>query len=392
MSDQPADNATTLAPALQLLEEAVDLVASGKAGHATCNATAIQTLREVLSYVADENHDGRDVSRITLAVAVEGEEGRNHVDVLLALTPPDYEGDRDALFTPEIFVREPSEVSAASPSEPTLPTVPPPPAAEPPSSPSEGELAVEASTEVEDKTIAEPSRTATNLKKPEARSRNGAHFGCGQYLPDKPTPPPPDSNTPSPTTPTPTTTAAATALRNDLFYTTADGRVDVLRHQSPFHYTNTSRVDRSVWPNKDPRRQWKAHFYICDICVREQSEELDAPDAMLFCKCLAPLFSPPGGSDSGVQIVEVEPSTLGVQALRRFSGGSVLAEFAGLVTSGMSIEECPRNWTRYLRYTTCECSNVELDLVTWRGVEKVVVRVRNRCSIGEGDELMLAYV
>ncbi|KAK8169622.1 hypothetical protein IWX90DRAFT_485546 [Phyllosticta citrichinensis] len=466
MSDQPTENATTLRPALQLLKEALDLVVFGQVGRASINPTAIQTLREVLSYVAE---DGHDVSRVTLAVAIEGPEGQHHTDVLVALTPLDYEGDRDELFAPDAFIREASQVAAshpevttspleviasppdviasprevtASPPDPRLPTIPPeppsrgpppeqppsvpqqappgpeqppsrgppsvahqpPPVPEQPPSPSENEVtvedevAVEDSTDSEDGIISEPCRTMSNLERVTAsRPRNPAHFGSGQYLGK----PPPSDSKPSPTTPA--------ALRNDQFYLSRWGIVEMLRHKAPFRYTNESRVDRTVWPNEDPRQQYTAEFYVCDVCYREQSEDPDARDDEMYCQCVSSLIFP---KDSSVNIVEVEPSILSVKALQCFRGGSIIAELVGLVTFGKDIEEYPRalnvcrreviyqisqdsegNWTRYLRYTTCDqCSNLELKVFTWRGAERVVVKVIDSCIVSRGDELMLAYV
>ncbi|KAK7534058.1 uncharacterized protein J3D65DRAFT_679033 [Phyllosticta citribraziliensis] len=464
MSDQPTGNATILGPALQLLEEALDLVVSGQVGRASINPGAVQTLREVLRYVAE---DGHDVSRIALAVAIEGPEGQHHTDVLVALTPLDYEGDHDELFAPDAFIRESSQAPASPPEvtarppestadppevtvslpDPRLPTIPseppsrgpppeqppsvpqqpppgpeqpprrgPPSVPEQPPSPSEDEVsvenevtaedevvvedeaAVEDSTDSEDGIISEPCRTMSNLERVTAsRPRNPAHFGSGQYL----SKPPPSDSKPLPTTPA--------ALRNDQFYLSRWGIVEMLRHKAPFRYTNESRVDRTVWPDEDPRQQYTAEFYVCDVCYREQSEEPDARDDEMYCQCLSSIIFP---KDSSVNIVEVEPSTLSVKALQCFRGGSIIAELIGLVTFGKDIEEYPRalnvcrreviyqisqdsegNWTRYLRYTTCDqCSNLELKFFTWKGAERVVVKVIDSCVVSRGEELMLAYV
>ncbi|OMP82573.1 SET domain-containing protein [Diplodia seriata] len=167
-----------------------------------------------------------------------------------------------------------------------------------------------------------------------------------------------------------------------------------------FRHVRESRVDRDVWPDPtyDPRRVYLDASYNCELCGREQ---LDDPNEG-SCQCLVDIIN---ATPVAVQVFETAHMGMGIRALQAFRSNKILGEFVGIVgmadddidvlrssTHGGKYQICQRregNWTRYINHA-CD-SNAAVTKYLWRGIERMVVMVREDAQVAFGEEITVHY-
>ncbi|KAL2826363.1 hypothetical protein BJY01DRAFT_229781 [Aspergillus pseudoustus] len=165
-----------------------------------------------------------------------------------------------------------------------------------------------------------------------------------------------------------------------------------------FKFIDDSLIDQVAFGLEDPRRVPNIDSNICQICKGQQADD----GVSNRCSCFPTLF----GGVRYPQPVQLYHTTSGknngVVARCQFERGTAIAEFVGLVTSGIDgldvmmggTPERPYqifqghmgNFTRFINHS-CR-PNSQFQRFYWRGVERVLVVSR---GVSAGSEITVDY-
>ncbi|KAL4794577.1 hypothetical protein BDV19DRAFT_364830 [Aspergillus venezuelensis] len=157
-------------------------------------------------------------------------------------------------------------------------------------------------------------------------------------------------------------------------------------------------LDEKVFGTKDPRRALEIDSEICYLCHERQSDNVTQNN----CMCFPTVF----GGEKGYVPVQVfrtpNGKNNGVVARCPFPRGTALAEFTGLITTGIEGRDVMiggtksrmyqiyqgemGNFTRFINHS-CR-SNSQFQRFYWRGTERILVVSR---GIEAGQEVTVDY-